>query len=312
MKVNIFTLIIISVVLQVKAQSRILPIIESPSSPKSLSLGNSKMGNMDNSFIYNNPTALFNTSLNNVDYSLGIIPSGGENTYLFHTLTAGYRNKKSAFFVGTRYLLMGSFDNWITIDMQEDESFGKMQFYSYTIDLAYAYKLNNSFSFYYTMGYAEEKTISSIRAYRMDIGSYYNSSAILFNRDIKYSIGVTVANFGKYSYRSKTDFLCPNIRVGGSAYIPTTTNQSMEVFLDGGVYLPVSENKYSSSFSTGIDYSFNKKYSFRLGGHLGDYDDFFSAGFGFKYRLFDFSLGSKIALHDDLNNAYMLGLKIGI
>lgn len=312
MKVYIFALILIFASFENKAQSRILPILESPTSPKSMSLGNSKMGNMDNSFIYNNPTAIYNTSHNIIDYSMGIMPSQGENTCLFHTLTAGYKNKKSAFFMGTRYLSMGSFNKWTTINMQEDESLGKIKFYSYTIDLGYAYKLNKSFSFYYTMAYAEEKTINTIKAYRMDIGSYYNSKGKMFSREIQYSIGVSIANIGKYSYDNKSDFLCPNIRLGGSVNIQTTSNQSIEVFLDTGVYLPVSGNKYSSSISAGIDYSLKKKYSLRFGGHRGDYDDFFSAGLGLKYRYFDFSLGSKIALYDDLNNAYMLGIKIEI
>jgi len=300
----------LSIVMNAKAQSRVLPVLESPTSPKSLSLGNSKMGNMDNVFIYNNPTALLNSTPINADYSLGFIPTDGD-TYLFHTLTAGYKTKRSGFMVGGRYLSMGSFDNWLDADMG-DAALGKIRFYSYTIDLGYAYKLNDAFSLYSTVGYAEEKTISTIRAYRLDIGSYYNGNNTLFGKDIDYSVGLSVANLGKYTYRGNSDFLAPNVRLGGSALMPTASNQSIELFLEGDVFLPLSDNEFASSFSVGADYSFYKKYSLRVGGHCGEQDDFFSAGFGIKYSIFDFSFGSKIALRNDLNNMYMVGLKVNI
>lgn len=312
MRIYILLLFAIVAFFKAEAQSRILPVTESPSSPKSLSLGNSKMGNIDNAFIYNNPTALFYSTSKAVDYSLGIIPSESENTYLLHTLTTAYRNGKSAFFVGGRYLSMGSFDNWLNNDMEENSTLGKISFYSYTIDLGYAYKLNEAFSFYSTVGYVKEKTVASIWAYRVDLGSYYNGNGNLFNKDVTYSVGISAGNLGKYSYKSKTDFLSPNVRLGGSIMIPTASNQTIETFLDGGVFLPVADNKSTSFISIGFDYSFFKKYSLRIGGHSGDNDDFFSAGFGVKYKIFDFSFGSKIALRKDLENMYMLGLKVGI
>lgn len=312
MRIYILLLSVISIFLRVEAQSRILPILESPTSPKSLSMGSSKMGNVDNAFVYNNPTALFYSVSKTADYSLGIIPSEGENTYLLHTLTTAYRNRKSAFFAGGRYLSMDSFDNWLNSDMQEDVARGKMNFYSYTIDLGYAYKLNESFSLYFTIGYIKEKTVASIRAYRVDVGSYYNGNSNLFNKDVFYSVGISVGNLGKYSYNDKADFLSPSFRLGGSILIQTASDQTLETFLNGGIFLPVADNKSASFISIGFDYSFFKKYSLRIGGHSGDNDDFFSAGFGIKYKIFDFSFGTKIALRKDLENIYMLGLKVGI
>lgn len=312
MRIYILILLAISTFLRAEAQSRILPVSESPTSPKSLSLGNSRMGNIDNAFIYNNPTTLFYSASKAGDYSLGIIPSEGENTYLLHTLTAAYRNGESAFFIGGRHLSMGSFDNWLNSDMQEAAPLGKMNFYSYTIDLGYAYKLNESFSLYSTIGYIKEKTVASIWAYRVDVGSYYNGNSNLFNKEVTYSVGGSVGNLGKYSYKDRTNFLSPSLRLGGSILIPIVSNQTIETFLDGGIFLPVADNKSASFISVGFDYSFFKKYSLRIGGHSGDNDDFFSAGFGIKYKIFDFSFGSKIALHKDLENIYMLGLKVGI
>ena len=82
MRIYILLLLILSVVLKAEAQSRVLPVLESPTSPKSLSLGNSRMGNIDNAYIYNNPTALFSSTPINADYSLGIIPTEGDDDYL--------------------------------------------------------------------------------------------------------------------------------------------------------------------------------------------------------------------------------------
>lgn len=310
MKIYILPVFMLFIVAEVEAQSRILPVSELPTSSQSLSLGNVRMGNMNSALIYNNPTAIFDSTPINDDYSLGFIPSG-DDTYLFHTLTAGYKRGKSGFVVGGRYLSMGSFDNWLNTDMA-DEPLGKIRFYSYTLDLGYAYKLNESFSFYSTMGYVEEKTTSAVRAYRLDVGSYYKANSLLFDKEIDYSIGLEVGNIEKYTYSGNSDFLAPNARLGASAMTETVANQSIGVFVEGGVFLPVANNEFASSFAAGIDYSFFKKYSISLGGHTGEQDDFLSAGFGVKYSLFDFSFGTKIALLNDLNDMYMLGLKIGI
>lgn len=310
MKIYILLFIILFTAIGAKAQSRILPVLESPTSPKSLSLGNSKMGNMDISFIYNNPTAIFSSAPINADYSLGFIPSD-EYTYKFHTLSGGYRRGKSGFMIGGRYLSMGAYDSWLN-DNMETEPLGKIRFYSYTIDLGYAYKLDDTFSFYSTMGYAEEKTISSIRAYRLDVGINYNRNNTLFGKNIDYSVGLSVANLGRYTYHNNSDYMAPDIRLGGSVLMPTAANQNIELFIEGNAFLPVSDNKFSSSFACGVDYSFYRKYSLRVGGHCGEQDDFFSAGFGIKYSIFDLSFGSKISLRKDLNNIYMVGLKISI
>lgn len=308
MKTYICLFLLLMGVIQVGAQTRVLPILESPTSPKSLSLGSSKMGNINSSFIYTNPAALFNSSRLHADYSFGWMPTDG-NTYQFHTLTTGYQTKKSGFMIGGRYLSMGSFDNWLNSNM-ENVGQGKVRFYSYTLDLGYAYKLNRAFSFYSTLGYAKEKTIFSMSAYYLGVGSYYSGNNLLFNKNIAYSIGLSATNLGKYTYRGNSEFLSPNIRLGGSMLIPTFSNQSLELFLDGGVYLPVSDNKWASSFSGGMDYSFLKKYSLRVGGHCGEQDDFLSAGVGVKLGVFDFIVGSKIALRSDLDNIYMVGLKV--
>lgn len=312
MRVYIILILIASIALKAEAQSRILHVMESPSSPKSLSLGNTKMGRTDDAYIYNNPSALFATNSKTADYSLGIIPSEDNNTYTLHTLTAGYGNNKSAFLAGGRFLSMGTFDDWLDNNMTEDVSRKKVSFYSYTIDLGYAYKFSNKVSAYSTIGYTREETISSIWAYRVDVGSNYNGNCTLLNRNIEYSVGISAGNLGKYFYKGKSDFLSPNIKLGGSVHIPTASEQILAVFIDGGAFLPVSDNKSSSSLSVGADYSFLKKYAIRFGGHTGDNDDFLSAGFGIKYQIFDLSFGSKIALRKDLNNMYMLGLKVEI
>ncbi len=312
MRINLFLLVMMCVVLHTKAQSRILPVLETPSSPQSLSLGGVRMGDINQAYLYNNPTFLFHNASKSVDYSLGFIPSEGRQTYLFHTFTTAYRYKKSAFFLGGRYLTMGSLDDWFNNDYEKNSSLGKIDFYSYSLDVGYAYKPNQSFSFYSTAGYAEEKTVSSIRAYRMDFGASYEGTGKLFRAEMPYSIGLSVANLGKYSYKDQSDFLAPNVRLGGSVSIVTVTRQTMQVFVDGGAFLPVGENDFSSFFSGGVDYCFLNTYSLRIGGHTGDKDDFLSAGFGVKYRAFNVSLGAKIPLRKDLNSMYMLGLKMDI
>lgn len=329
-------IIMLSIAFQIDAQTRVLPIFESPTSPTSLSLGNVRMGDLKNSFIYNNPTAGFMltkelassndlSSMDNnyflsknytsprfktADYSLGILPMNGD-THLLHTLTAGYYTNKSGFLIGGRYLSMGSIDSWLDEDMN-NQTLGKKRFFSYTVDLGYTYCLNDKFSFYSTLSYAREKLVNNIDAYRLNIGGYYNGKNYLIGRQVNYSLGVAVDNVGMYSYSKKSKALAPDLKLGGSLLIPTIENQSMGLFIEENMYMPVSDNKFASSFSAGVDYTLLSKYSLRIGGHTGEHDDFLSAGFGIKYKIFDLNFGAKFALDQDLDNIYMVGLGIGL
>lgn len=294
--------------LLVYSQQGTIPLLEAPASAQSLSMGGTTMGQATQAFIYSNPTAIFRspTSLN-VDYSTALLPTEDKTMHL-HTLSSAYKHNNNAFFVGARYFSMGSItDSW---DSQGNpiRDGNKIDFYSYGIDLGYAYKINNSLVAYTKVGMANEKVMSDIQAYHSSFGVFYNGQI----KQSLYSLGLEVANLGIYKYKDKSKSLSPLVKLGGSIVFETFNEQRLEVATNYGVYLPVEDYKSKSHFNMGLDYSFFKKYSLRMGAHTGEQNDYASAGVGVKFKSFAVNLGSKIALRSDLENMYMIDLNYSL
>lgn len=305
MKRNQLLFIFICLVLNLEAQSRILPIIELPSGAKAIGLGGSKIGNTGNASIYGNPTAIFYNHRNSIDYSFGVIPTDSKNTYVFHSLSVGYKKNKNAFFVGGRYLSLGN-----SRDFMEAYADKKLSFYSHSLDVGYAYAANKSTSFYSSIAYVNEKTFVLTHALRFNVGSYFYGEHILAEKTMNYAIGISISNIGKYFYQEENGFLSPKASIGGTFLFPFSSNQEMTTCVQSNFFIPVSNSKFSSSTSVGIDYSFRKKYSIRVGGSLGDNDNFFAAGLGIKYRKIDVNVGAKLPFRKEVSNIYMFGLAL--
>lgn len=290
------------------AQERVIPLLEAPGSAQSLSMGSTNMIDAHEAYIYTNPTSIFKRDTKiSADYSIGILPTDNE-TMLLHTLASGYKTNKNAFFVGARYFSMGSMKDTYDVQMNPELGNKKIDFYSYAIDLGYAYELNKSLSFYSKVGFANEKIISNMKAYHASVGSFYSNKV----RESTYSVGLEVSNLGAYSYKGESKVLAPLVKVGGSILFKTAENQKMEVATDYGMFIPVDNYKFQSHYSVGVDYTFFNNYSLRAGSHFGEKNDFFGAGIGIRYNSFAFSFASKIALHTDMSNIYMLGVNYSL
>lgn len=290
------------------AQQRVIPLLEAPASAQSLSMGSTNMLNANEAYIYTNPTSIFKQDAKaSADYSIGILPTD-DQTMLLHTLTTGYKTKKNAFFLGARYFSMGGLKDIYDVQMNPELGKKDLNFHSYAVDLGYAYELNKSLSLYSKLGFANEKIISNMRAYHASVGSFYTGSI----KEAAYSVGLHVGNLGSYTYKGESKMLAPLVKVGGTVQFQTTENQKMEIATDYGMFMPVEDYKFQSHYSVGVDYTFFNNYSLRAGSHFGEKNDSFSAGIGVKYNSFAFSFASKIALHTDMNNIYMLGVNYSL
>lgn len=280
------------------AGNRVIPLLEAPASARSLSLGGVRMGRAKGTYIYSNPSSFFQSKANiSVDYSLGLFPSINENRWL-HTLTAAYRHKKSSFFLGIRYFSMGEFKTILDENIQLDDTYQKNKFNAYSADVGYAYLLNTNLALHAKFGYAKEKTISSVESYQASVGAMFHKK--------NYSLGVEVANLGGYKYLEKYNSLAPLLKLGGALSIPTFVNQEVELSAEYGAFLPLGSNDFESQASIGIDYSFWEKYSLRLGGHMGEFNDLLSFGCGFKYHFLKLDIATTLPLHRDMERIYMV------
>ncbi|MCA4806967.1 PorV/PorQ family protein [Myroides odoratimimus] len=286
------------------AQQGVLPVLQAPASAESLAKGATTMGNSTSGFIYNNPAAIFNKDTQfSVDYSLGLFPTEDKTMHL-HTVSTAYKQGKSAFFIGGRYFSMGNITALWDSEMNPISNGRTLDLYSYALDLGYAYKLSDSFVAYAKAGYANERMISDIKAYHSTFGVFYNGSINKTN----YSIGVEASNLGVYKYKDKTESLPSLLKVGGAVEFSIRESQVLEVASNYGVFLPNGDQKAKSHFNIGANYTFWNKYSILAGTHLGEKNDYLTAGLGLKHKGVRVHLASKLAARTDLENAYMLDI----
>lgn len=286
------------------AQQRVIPLLEAPVSAESLAKGATTTGSSTSAFIYSNPSSVFNTTSQfSVDYSFGVFPTE-DKTMNIHSVSAAYKQNRSAFFIGGRYFSMGSITELWDSDMNPIEKGRTIDFYSYALDLGYAYQLSDSFVAYVKAGYANEKVISDVKAYHSSIGVFYNGNI----NKTHYSLGVEASGLGVYNYKGKTKSLPGLLKLGGSILFLVQENQKLELASNYGLYLPYDEYKSKSHFNMGVNYTFWDKYSILTGGHLGEKNDYLTGGLGLKYNNFRINIASKFAMRTDLENAYMLDI----
>ncbi|EKB06030.1 MULTISPECIES: PorV/PorQ family protein [Myroides] len=300
----ISTAALCSLTLSALGQQRGLPILETPASAESLGKGATTMAGASQAFIYSNPTSIFSTETKfNASYSVGLLPTDDKNMSL-HSISTAYQRDRSAFFLGARYFSMGSITEQWDGQMNPISDGRKLDFYSYTLDLGYAYRISNSFTAYTKLGFADEKVISDIKAYHATVGMFYTGNI----QETVYSLGVEVSNLGSYKYKDKTKSLQSLLKLGGSVLFPTYEHQKLEIASNYGLYLPIDDYTAKSHFNMGVNYTFLDKYSISTGGHLGEKNDYLTAGLGMRYQSFRFNLASKIGMRADLENVYMLDI----
>lgn len=303
MKKLILYISMIGICMSLKAQSRYMAIYDMPVSVQSLSLGGCRLGMQQSAYIYSNPGSSFlgKDRRGSVDYSFGIVNDEIENMYL-HTLSASYRFGSHLIMGGIRYYDEGSIHN--IVDKNMKTVLDKLRLYTYTVDLGYGHQLDK-FSVYGLLGLASEKTISQINAYRISLGANFSDSF----KSMSYMVGVGLRNLGVVSYENENKSLTPLAHVGGSIMFPTRKEDSVGLFVDAGIYFFKDKPKRVSTLSLGIDYTFLKSYSLRLGGHTGEKDQYMSAGFGIKISQLTIDAGAKLACEKDLSDIYIIGAR---
>ncbi|MBR6286389.1 MAG: hypothetical protein IKR18_05270 [Bacteroidaceae bacterium] len=285
------------------AQGRILPVDDLPGSAASCAHGGSSFVLSEAGNIY---SGIFTSSLiadgtTEAGYSLGLI-DGKSYSMSFHTITAAHRSGNNVVMAGARYFAQGKIDRMVDIDMKPVE--GSIRLYSYTADVGYAHVFN-SLTLSATIGVASEKTTSQLNAYRASIGATYSGKI----SSIDYLIGAGVRDAGMYSVAGKSKALAPLLHAGGAVVLPLSANHQFGLNVDGGVYVESDNSKTSPTLSGGLDYTFMRNYTLRVGGHTGDDDNYMGTGLSVRLGRCVVDAAAKIAFEEGLSNCYMFGIK---
>lgn len=294
--------------LGLQAQSRMLPIIELPASAEALSMGGVYTGDQQTAWIYTNPTAVFNHAQTwTADYHLGFLPQNNGTSHL-HTFHAAHRLGNHAVLVGSRYEDMGTLNTFVDDDMQE-VSKEKMRLSSYRFDAGYTFRISRKWAVYTTVGYASERTLTTISGWMINLGINHVDSFTLSRLPLRYNLTLNGLQLGRYAYSGHHGWLSSRIGLGGNISMNIAPKQQLSVFLDAGTFLPSNGIKASTELSGGIAYTFLQMVSVRIGGHTGDKDDFLSCGFSVRYGTLSLHTGMSVPLHKEMHKTYMAGLQ---
>lgn len=299
---RIFLIFIMAVCLcsYVSAQSRRMPIYDTPSSSFSMGVGGCRMGLQNTAYIYTNPVSAYlgEDSVWTADYAYADM---GQDLSL-HTITGAYRSGDHVLMAGVRYFSEGSIDRQIDVDMNIVG--GRVNFYSYSTDLGYSHRFGK-FSVYGMLDVASEKTTVRSSAYSVSLGAGYTDSLLAG----VYTVAASIRNMGVVSYQNKNKRLSPLVSAGGSFTFPSWQKQTISIYADGGVYLSDGTSGASAVFSGGIDYTLMKRYSLRAGGHLEGHDNYLTAGVGCRVACVTIEAAAKLAKEETAHDIYMIGVK---
>ncbi|MCR4774565.1 MAG: PorV/PorQ family protein [Prevotella sp.] len=301
--------------LTAKAQNRVLPIMELPASTEVLSLGGATTGNSTNAFIYSNPTALFTNLDNNfkkpeIDYSYGRIEKVADKSS-YHTASIAYKlNERHALMFSMRYHDMGSISTFIDENMQEQDM-DKEDIYAMAYDFGYTTRFSNHFSAFISIGYASENITSSNgkhSSYTLDktikarLGACYTDSISIADKPMKYNIIIQANNLGNYWYKDEERNenihhpLSTRIGLGGNINTDLAPKHDIALTLDGGCYMKSGNSKQEKELAGGVTYRYIHKYAISFGGHIGDNNNFLTAGANVKARNATFGFATVLPL----------------
>lgn len=266
---------------------RQMPQLQYNSDVRSAGMGDAHMGRATNMYLYTNPTSFLDVE-NKVyaDYSIGIFRKVGDDRINAHAFSAGYRFGKNALMVGVRH--MGG--------LKVPVANKTLKPFDMSLDVSYARKLNE-FSIYATAGMIQSKPADEKSStFSASIGGYYNNYFDAGGRDFSYNVGVAVRNIGgdlKYDGVGSGDLKMEqptSIDVGGSLTMPFSANHKLDVALTGQYYLRPSDAS-EFVFGGGLEYTMFNLAAIRAGYHVGDKNNYFTAGLGFdlKYATINFA-----------------------
>ncbi len=188
--------------------------------------------------------------------------------YLYHVAGYGKLSKTQTLGASLRYFSLGN----ITFTDIVGNTTGQFRPNEFSLDVAYAQKLSETFSAGLAMRYIRSNltgnyTLSNGQpskpgtSFAVDLGFYYQSKKIdLSGKKAFASGGLVISNMGsKVSYSTQKDFIPMNLRLGGGLKILLDEFNSFGIYADANkllvptppVYLKTTAGSDSVSSSTG-------------------------------------------------------------
>lgn len=278
--------------------SRALPFLEVNPDVRTAAMGEANMGNTKGMYLYSNPSAmLYNGEEIYAGYSFAMFPKVGEGRTMMHSANAAYKfHSNHAVMIGARYFALPDIFNYDPSGNKLDA----MKAHDMSIDAAYAIRFAKNFSAFIGGSFIQSKYSTSANTGGVSLGAYYNS---VNNNNFNYSIGIDLKNLGadvKYDGSNDAYKLPTSVGVGGNLACKVAEDHTIGAAVSARYFILPSE---AAEFTVGVgaEYDFMNMLAVRAGYHVGDKNNYFTAGLGFRYDYVGIDAAYSIASVKEFN-----------
>lgn len=277
---------------------------------KSQSLGGTHLVSGSKNYIYANPTYFFNADKRWSVYASGqILPKfDGMTREFYGNASLGYRfSEQHALFLGGRYLRGGELEVLSDIGNETQKHIRTNQ---YTLDLGYAYALNDQWKGFVTASMLADNTIKANYSLFAGIGLSYSNVVALGSIDTNLEATLAAYNLGKVlnddeavSHRN----LPSTIALGGRARTEIASMHTIGLSAQVGYVTPYP----MVQAGVGLEYTYANFASVRTGfNHLEKDVNYATIGLGLDIASIVLDASYNIGLNEYTKNTIALGLSL--
>ncbi len=265
--------------------SRPLPLLQANADMRSATLGSVQAGDASGMYLYSAPGAIFYSDKAwSVDFSSELYPKmDAVDGRLMQLNFAGAYRLGSRHAVMLGYRLMGGTSFYQTISSGAE----KVRPFDSTIDLGYAYRINERFSAHVSANFITSWIGQAAYSGSVSLGAQYRGAIRLGSRQARVDIQARVTDLGYYlSYEEGlSEYALPTAaRLGASLHTSVGGKSSMAALLGAQYYfLPQEAQLFVGGL--GVEYGYDDKFFGRVGYELGGNSlSAYTAGLGVRWR----------------------------
>lgn len=295
-----------------QAQSRILPIVESTTSVRSMAMGHTTLGLSKEMHLYTNPAALlYDEEIQKIAVGLSteIFPTSDVGRLMQHNIAGSYKlSDQRALFLGFRY------QGGLSIPTFEEGSFtatNPLRPYELTADLGYAFKVTPDLVIYGQGSYFNTKGATAAQGVAFGIGVGYHHAFETGGTTGLLTVGARLQDAGtavKFDDKGLARPLPTSLSLGGDYRQELSEDHHLTLALTGRYYTP--RDAQLLLIGTGLEYSYRDMVAVRVGYHGGQREMAqWTVGLGGSYAGFQLNAAYMMSLRPDTSpNIFALSL----
>lgn len=290
------------------------PILTAPADAQGAALGQHALMSEEMS-LYTMPTTVLRQNTQrplNVSYALGLVPTTrAEQRQYYHYLSSSYRwHKQHALLFGLRY-----WRGMPTIYSNGGATkLGTIYPQDWTIDIAYAYALNNRIKLSGGLSYLNTYNSQSSQSIMAHLQADYQGY-LRFLKGGEFLLGASVRNMGttmsfgknKHSYNALPSYVEGAARI---SYIPLEQHK-LQLGIALRYYTSIL-GRQALSVHSGAEYQLGHILSFRLGGIYQEDNSSVTMGLGRDFGPLRLSLAYSLHSYYSAFNSFNMGLSLSL